>query len=299
MNPTQEELGIGVLLNDAHSADVARGDHAIDWLELIAEEQLGSQRGGFRIELARNIETLAADFPVCLHGVELSIGSVDPFDTRYLRALKSLIRILQPHLVTDHMCWTGAFRARFHELMPLPYEESVARYVAERIRYVQDYLGVQVCFENPPNYVTYRRSDMSEADFMTLVAEESDSLILLDVNNLHVSSTNNAYDPRRFLESLPADRVRQIHLAGNGRAADFLLDTHASPVSDEVWSLYERALELFGAVPTNIEWDVDVPSFAALDREVARAKTIRDRVAGNTAASPLRAAAAHQQRGPL
>ena len=283
-SPTdRRDVGVGILLNPAHVAEVGQARHRVDWLELVAEDFFRPQAGGFGVDIPDAVLDLLGAFPVGLHGVELSIGSVDPFDLRHLDTLKELVAIMQPRLVTDHLCWTGAAGQHLHELMPLPYERTVAEYVAARIRFVQDRLGVQMCFENPPNYVTYAHSDMTEAEFMTEIAERSDSYILLDVNNLHVSASNNGYDPVAFLATLPAHRVKQIHLAGHGRDGAFLTDDHGSAVADEVWKLYALAVERFGPVATNIEWDRAIPSFDALCEEVVKANHVRATVAALTA----------------
>lgn len=273
--------GVGILLTAQHRDDVLADPGGIDWLELGPEELLETRGRGFRPKIPATVERLASRLPVTLHGTELSIGSVDPFDTRYLDALKELIRIFRPGLVSDHVCFTGALGRRFRELMPLPFEESVAAYLVDRIRFVQDYLGVRMAFENPPGYVTYARSEMSEPEFLTRIAEGADCLLLLDVSNLHVSATNNGFDAERFLDALPARRVAQVHLAGYHRRGQFLFDTHAAEVSRAVWKLYEHALRRFGPIATNVEWDVDVPSFEHLKGEVAKARRVRETVFGD------------------
>jgi hypothetical protein len=212
------------------------------------------------------------DRPIALHGVGLSIGSTDPFDPRYLTNLRTLVDRIEPALVTDHLCWTGVGGRAIYDLLPLPYTEEALEHVVERIAIVQDLLGRRILLENPSTYLGYRHSEMSEWEFLAAVAERADCGILLDVNNIYVSANNLGFDPVRYLEAVPAQRVAQFHLAGFTDMGAYLFDTHSAPVHEDVWKLYRLAVRRFGSVPTLIEWDADIPTFERLCAELERAR---------------------------
>jgi uncharacterized protein (UPF0276 family) len=223
-------------------------------------------------------------FPIVQHGVSLSIGSTEPLDWEYLRALKALVQRTRSPWVSDHLCWTGAHGVNLHDLLPLPYTAATVKWVAERARAVQDFLGVRLALENTSSYMTYTASEMSEQAFLTAVVEEADCGILLDVNNIYVSAYNHAFDANEYVDAIPHHRVVQIHLAGHTNHGRYILDTHSDHVIDPVWDLYRRALRRVGPVSTLIEWDDNIPPFSVLEAEAQRARAIRAEVIGARAA---------------
>jgi uncharacterized protein (UPF0276 family) len=219
-------------------------------------------------------------FRLVPHGVSLSIGGTDPLDKDYLTRLKELVRRVEAPWVSDHLCWALAGGVHMHDLLPLPYNEPTVRWVAERVRAVQDALGVRFALENVSSYMTYAASEMTEWEFVTAVAEEADCALLLDVNNVFVSAYNHGFDPDAYVDGVPHDRVVQIHLAGHTHRGTHILDTHDDHVVDGVWELYRRALRRTGPVSTLIEWDDNFPAFAVLVAEADKARAIRREVLG-------------------
>jgi len=262
-------LGFGIGLRREHYDDVLGGASGSDWFEAISENYMDT--GGRPLAV---LEHVRRDRPVALHGVGLSIGGTDPLDRRYLRNLRTLIDRIQPALVTDHLCWTGVNGRSLYDLLPLPYTEESLAHVIARVQAVQHELGRRVVLENPSTYVAYRHSTIAEWDFLGAVASEADCGILLDVNNVYVSSYNLGFDPVRYLEAIPPQRVAQIHLAGFIDMGTYLFDTHSAPVSDVVWQLYAHTVRRFGRVSTLVEWDADIPSFERVCQEVAHARRI-------------------------
>jgi uncharacterized protein (UPF0276 family) len=211
-----------------------------------------------------------------LHGVSMSIGSAQALDRTYLEQLKALARRIEPEWISDHLCWTGVGGKNLHDLMPLPYTDEALKHVAARVRTVQDILGRRILLENVSSYVTFRDSRLTEWDFLRTVAEEADCLILLDVNNIYVSSINHEFDPREYLRAIPVERVQQMHLAGHQNHGDYLIDTHDHPVSDPVWALYADAVRRFGRISTMIERDANIPPLGELQDELMAARRTAD-----------------------
>ncbi len=267
-------LGIGLLLTETHTAFVARELPNVDWFELTSESLMRRRSGKLVPHIPAQVERIIAHYPVSLHGVSLSIGSVDPLDADYLRTLRQLTRIVEPRIIADHLCFTGVDGRNTHELLPLPQTREALEHVTTRVERVQEYLGRQLLLENPPSYITYAHADMDTAEFLSELARRTGCGLLVDLNNLHVSATNNGFDPRVFLRALPAASVRQFHLAGYDRAGEFLLDTHATLVSPEVWKLFELGLSLFGPTSTILEWDLRIPSFDVLREVLNTAKRV-------------------------
>lgn len=278
-------LGFGVGLRSVHYPHIRQQALAVDWFEAITENYLDSH-GRPRAML----EWVAERYPVVLHGVSLSIGSTDPLNFDYLRKLKALAERVRAVWVSDHVCWTGVLGKNTHDLLPLPYTEETLRHVIERVRCVQDVLERPLVLENPSSYVTFRHATMTEWEFLARLAEEADCGLLLDVNNVYVSSRNHDFDPEEYLESLPLERVVQFHLAGHTDLGTHVIDTHDQPVVEAVWQLYRRAWELTSAlepqepqpvnqplasprgVSTLLEWDAQIPPFARLEDELERAR---------------------------
>jgi uncharacterized protein (UPF0276 family) len=244
----------------------------IDWLEVVTENYVVP--GGKPLDM---LERIRARYPLVMHGVSMSIGSTDPLDLEYLNAVRALSRRIEPAWISDHLCWTGIGGRNLHDLLPLPYNEEALKHVVDRVGQVQDALGRQLLLENVSSYLTFQESDMSEWDFLSEVAERADCAILLDINNIYVSSVNHGFDPEAYLHAIPKRRVRQFHLAGHSDAGGHLIDTHDHPIVPAVWNLYARAVEIFGEVPTMIERDDNIPPLSELVMELDLARDIARR----------------------
>ncbi len=273
------DLGVGVGLRIPHYAHIFEHRPRVDWFEIISENFMVA--GGRPIA---NLERALASYRLVQHGVSLSIGGPAEIDRQYLARLKSLLKKTGSPWVSDHLCWTGAAGANLHDLLPLPYTPEAVRHVARRIRDVQDFLETRFVLENVSSYLTYTASVMTEWEFLTAVVEEADCGILLDVNNIYVSSYNHGFDPLAYVDGVPHERIVQYHLAGHTNRGRYILDTHSDHVVDAVWALYRRACEHTGNVSTLIEWDDDIPPFETLMAEAEKARAIRDEVAGVRAA---------------
>ena len=261
------DLGLGIGLRSAHFRHILREWPAVDWLEVISENFLDSQ-GRPRYVL----EQVAERYPVVMHGVSLSIGSTDPLDLDYLKKLASLAHRTNARWISDHLCWTGVAGRNTHDLLPIPLNEESLAHVVERLHVVQDMLERRFVLENPSSYVTFADSTMPEWEFLTRVAEEADCGLLLDVNNVYVSSVNHDFDPIEYIENVPHERIVQFHLAGHTNCGTHCIDTHDGPVIDPVWDLYARARQLTGGVSTLLEWDAKIPEFAVVHAEVQKAR---------------------------
>ncbi|HMJ14895.1 MAG TPA: DUF692 domain-containing protein [Polyangiaceae bacterium] len=267
------DLGIGVGLRIPHYAEVLETRPPVDFFEVISENFM-VQGGKPLYHLDRVLES----YRVVQHGVSLSIGAPAPPDMEYLARLKTLLRRVGSPWVSDHFCWCDAGGAHLHDLLPLPYTDSVVRLVAERARRIQDYLEVPFALENTSSYLTYTASGMPEWEFISEVAERADIALLFDVNNVYVSAYNHGFDPVEFIRNVPHDRIVQIHLAGHTNLGKYIIDTHSAPVIDPVWELYRQTIALTGPVSTLIEWDDEIPSLSRLLEEAARARAARDQV---------------------
>lgn len=266
-------LGFGLGLRTEHYNSILDSKPDIDWLEVISENYMVP--GGKPLHF---LDRIRAEYPVVMHGVSLSIGSTTAFDESYLRDLRKLADRIEPVWISDHLCWTGVHGQNMHDLLPLPYTEETAKHVAERINIVQDYLGRRILLENVSSYASYVDSNMSEWEFISLICEKADCLLLLDVNNIYVSSYNHVFDAKAFIDGMPANRVQQIHLAGHHNHGEYIIDTHDAPIIDPVWDLYEYALSCFGEVSTMIERDDQIPTLEELVEELQIARDIAARV---------------------
>jgi len=273
-------LGHGVGLRSKHFPEVLAGTARVDWFEAISENFM--VRGGRPLRVLDQARALA---PVALHGVSLSLGSIDPLHESYLDELVALAARVQPAWISDHLCWGSVGGHYAHDLLPLPYTEEALTHVVARVDRIQDRLGRQILIENVSSYLTYVRSAMPEWEFLAEVARRSDCGILLDVNNVYVSAVNHGFDPSVYLAGVPADRVGQIHLAGHSDHGTHLLDTHDAPVRGEVWELYRSVVERMGRVSTLIEWDEHIPELSELLAEAERARSVEHEVLGAHAAS--------------
>lgn len=264
--------GFGLGLRPPHYADFLENEVPVDFVEVISENFM--VRGGRPLYI---LDAVRERHPVAMHGVSMSIGSADGVKPDYLRRLKALVDRVDPLWVSDHLCWTGLEGFNSHDLLPLPYTEEAMDVVCANIARVQDVLERAILLENPSSYLTFADDEMTEHDFMARMCERTGCFLLLDVNNIYVSGTNHGFDPAAYIAGVPADRVRQIHLAGHSQGRDLLIDTHDQPVPDPVWALYETACRRFGPVATMIERDDDIPPLGELltELDIARARAGR------------------------
>ncbi len=264
-------LGYGLGLRRQHYDAVLDSRPDVDWFEIISENYMVD--GGKPLHYLSRIREL---YPMVMHGVSLSIGSIEPLDYGYLKNLKKLIAQVEPAWFSDHLCWTGIERLNMHDLLPLPYTEEALNHVVERICRVQDYMGRQMLLENVSSYISYSESRMSEWEFLCEVVQRADALILLDINNIYVSSFNHNFDPHTYLEAMPAERIYQIHLAGHTREQNLIIDTHDHPIADPVYGLYAEAVARFGRVSTMIERDDNIPPLVDLVQELDHVRCIAE-----------------------
>ena len=274
--------GFGLGLRPEHYLEVLESRPAVDWFEIISENYLVD--GGKPLHY---LDRIREHYPMVMHGVSLSIGGSDPLDAQYLAGLKGLAGRVEPAWISDHLCWTGVDGRNLHDLLPLPYTEEAIAHVADRVGRVQDYLGRQILLENVSSYVAYTDSGVSEWEFLSAVAERADCCILLDVNNVYVSAHNHGFDPLAYLDGVPPERVRQIHLAGHSHNGSLIVDTHDHPVPDPVWELYAEAIARLGPVATMIERDDDIPPLDVLVAELARARSLAASAGDRRSASRL------------
>ncbi|MDP3503455.1 MAG: DUF692 domain-containing protein [Myxococcales bacterium] len=270
-------LGHGVGLRNRHSSAFLEEQPRVDFVEAIAENFMGL---GGRPRAV--LEKTRRDRPVVLHGVSLGIGSVEPLDPAYLTQWKALIDEVQPALISDHLCWGRAHGHYSHDLWPVPYTEECLAHVVERVSRVQDVLGRRILLENVSSYLEFRASELTEWDFVAEVAKRADCGLLLDVNNVYVSSRNHGFDPKTYLDAIPVDRVGQFHLAGHQDRGHLVIDTHEGHVSDAVWELYRHAVRRFGDVSCLIEWDEGVPELPVLLAESQKARSVAAEVSAVT-----------------
>ena len=260
----------GIGLRTPHQEQLVRERPLVGWLEVHSENYFAD--GGLQVE---RLMAARASYPLSLHGVGLSLGSTDPLDRDHLRRLKRLVGWSEPAFVSEHLCWGSVNGTHLNDLLPLPQTEEALRHMIARVREVQDELGRQVLIENISSYLQFTHSRLTEWDFLSALATESGCGLLVDVNNIYVSACNHGFDARQYLAALPRRAVQELHLAGHSRNRygdrEILIDTHAAPVCDAVWELYEAALQCFGPVPTLIEWDAELPTLEVLLAEAAKA----------------------------
>jgi uncharacterized protein (UPF0276 family) len=267
-DPIPARAGIG--LRAQHHAAVVNDRPDVGWLEAHSENYFAD--GGAQLEhLAKARER----YPLSLHGVGLSLGSVDPLNAGHLRKLKRLVNWSEPGFVSEHLSWGSVDGTFLNDLLPLPYTEEALAHMIKRVGEVQDFLGRQILIENISSYLQFSCVQLPEAGFLAALADESGCGLLIDVNNIYVSAQNHGFDARQFLAAIPARHVRELHLAGHTvnryGEREILIDTHSAPVCEEVWGLYRHALRSFGPLPTLIEWDTDIPALDVLAAEAAKA----------------------------
>ncbi|HAW27278.1 MAG TPA: hypothetical protein DCY03_04035 [Planctomycetaceae bacterium] len=266
-----ENLGLGVGLRTVHFSHILEHRPEVDWFEIISENFMDSN-GRPRAVL----EQIAEHYPIVMHGVSLSIGSTDPLNREYLEKLKRLAEGMNARWISDHVCWTGVAGRNSHDLLPIPYNEATLSHLVERIGIVQDILERPLVLENPSSYLEFQDSTMSESEFVCRMAEEADCGLLLDVNNVYVSSVNHDFDPVAYVEAIPAERVVQCHLAGHTNCGTHLIDTHDGHVIDPVWNLFRLLHQRTGGVATLLEWDAEIPPFPVVHQEVLKARQYMD-----------------------
>ena len=269
--PIPASAGIG--LRAPHYQEVVESRPNIGWFEVHSENYFGD--GGAPLFF---LEQVRRNYPISLHGVGLSLGSVDPLNISHLQKLKSLITRYEPGLVSEHLCWSSIGGRYLNDLLPLPYTEEALAHVAARIMQTQDYLKRPILVENVSSYIQYRHSTVPEWEFVAEVARRSGCGILLDVNNIYVNAVNQKFDPLEYLYAIPQGTVQELHLAGfavnRDDGTEILIDHHGAPVAEPVWALYREALRYFGPIPTLIEWDTDIPLLPILLAEARRAQAL-------------------------
>lgn len=262
--------GFGLGLRADHYNDFISSPQRVDWLEILSDNYLVP--GGKPLYY---LDKIRADYPLAMHGVAMNLGSCDPLDIDYIKSIKVLAQRVEPAVISDHLCWTGFEGKRLHDLLPLPYTEEAIKHVAARIMQVQDILGRRLVVENVSSYLEAKTS-LNEWEFYAAVAETADCDLLVDINNIYVSSRNHGFDSMDYLKAMPAKRIRQFHLAGHSDYGDYCIDTHDHPICEDVWQLYEKAVELFGAVPTMIERDDNIPPLPELIAELDYARELTE-----------------------
>ena len=269
--------GAGVGLRACHYQAILQHKPSIPWFEALTDNYLIG--GGAALHYLRAIRQ---HYPMTLHGVGLSLGASDPLNHAYLTKLKALIADIQPAFVSDHLCWTGTQQQYLHELLPLPYSKEALEHVVSRIDQVQNILGRTILIENVSSYFEFKHNEMLESEFINEVSQQSGCSILLDINNIYVNAYNHGYDARQYLQHINPETVKQFHLAGYADNKRFLFDSHGSPIHQPVWELYQAALQRFGAVPTLIEWDDNIPALAVLQQEAQKAETLMQQALATT-----------------
>lgn len=258
--------GIGIGLRIPHLRHILAQKPAVDWFEIISENYMVD--GGRPLAM---LDRILEQYRVVQHGVSMYPGSAGSLDRSYLKRLKALLRRTGARWLTDHLCW-GSVDGRYtHDLLPLPYTFEAARHTARKVREAQDYLEIPMAVENVSSYAEFHESQMTEWEFLNEVVELAGCGILLDVNNIYVSSQNHGFDPYEYLAAVDPARVMQIHIAGHSVFENYLLDTHDHPVCEAVWGLYEEAIRRCGPTPTLLEWDDRIPSFEEVHAEALKA----------------------------
>lgn len=260
-------LGIGIGLRIPHYSHILSEKPVVDWFEIISENYMVD--GGRPLSI---LDDILEQYQVIQHGVALYFGSKNKFDRAQLKKLKALVKRTKTPFLSDHLCWGSVDGQQTHDLLPMPYTKEAVKHTAARIRFVQDYLEIPICVENVSSYAEFKQSTMTEWEFLAEVVDRADCGILLDVNNIYVSSKNHGFDPRDYLRSIQPERVGQIHIAGHSVFKDYVLDTHDRPVCEPVWGLYEEAIRICGPTNTLLEWDAKIPTFEEVHTEALKAR---------------------------
>ena len=265
------DYGIGIGLRIPHYAHIFEKKPVVDWFEIISENYMVD--GGRPLAV---LDQILDRYRVVQHGVSMYFGSAERLNREHLRRLKALVKRTGTPWLTDHLCWGSVNGVYSHDLLPMPYTFEAARVTARKIREARDYLEVPIAVENVSSYAEFHVSEMTEWEFLIEVVEQADCGILLDVNNIYVSSRNHDFNPNTYIDAVPAERVAQIHIAGHSKFEKYILDTHDHPVIDPVWRLYERAVRRTGPTATLLEWDDHIPSFNEVHAEALKAECYLD-----------------------
>jgi uncharacterized protein (UPF0276 family) len=263
------DLGIGISLRVSHYDKLIDDRPPVDWLEIISENYMVDDGRPLAV-----LDQILESYPVIQHGVSLYLGSTDPLNKDYLKKLKKLSRRTKTPFLSDHLCWGSVDGTYSHDLLPIPYTFEAVVHTAERIRAAQDYLEIPICVENVSSYAEFFASQMTEWQFLSEIAERADCGILLDVNNIYVSSRNHSFDPYEYLHGIPLERVAQIHIAGHTEFDKYILDTHEGKVKKDVWDIYRETIKLIGPTNTLLEWDSNIPEFEVVHAEALKANKI-------------------------
>lgn len=265
------ELATGIGLRVPHYNHILSEKPAVGWFEIISENYM--VEGGRALAV---LDRILDQYTVVQHGVGMYPGDAGGVKFEHLRRLKRLVRRTKTPWISDHLCWGSVDGSMSHDLLPIPFTFEAVKKTAENLRIAQDFLEVPLAMENVSSYGEFKDNEMTEWQFLAEVCEMADTGILLDVNNIYVSSINNGFDPMEYVNFVPPERVAQIHIAGHSRYKRFVVDTHDHPVVDPVWKLYERAIERCGTVATLLEWDGRIPSFEEVWTEAMKSEAWRD-----------------------
>lgn len=265
------ELGLGLGLRSQHFDYILENSPEVDWFEVISENFMDSFGRPRHI-----LKQIAQKYPVVMHGVSMSIGSTDPLNFDYLKSLKILADEVNPAWISDHLCWTGVLTTNSHDLLPLPLNEESLKHVCNRIRQVQDFLERPLVVENPSTYASFKHSDIHEWQFLKLMTEETGCGLLLDVNNVYVSSFNNDFDPVEYIDGIPQDKIVQMHLAGHQNMGNYIIDTHDREVTNHVWKLFQKTYQLAPDATILLEWDGNIPPFEVYHAELLKSEKYMD-----------------------
>ncbi|HVU26779.1 MAG TPA: DUF692 domain-containing protein [Verrucomicrobiae bacterium] len=267
------DYGIGIGLRVPHYDHILSKKPTVDWFEIISENFMVD--GGRPLKI---LEQILEQYRVVQHGVSMYFGSSGKLNREHLKKLKRLVKRTNTPWLSDHLCWGSVDGAYTHDLLPMPYTFTAAKVTAQKIREARDFLEVPICVENVSSYAEFHVSEMTEWEFLNEVVERADCGILLDVNNIYVSSQNHNFNPLDYVNSVPAQRIAQIHIAGHSKYERFILDTHDHPVIDPVWKLYECAIQRVGKTATLLEWDDRIPAFDEVHGEALKANKFLKRL---------------------
>ena len=274
---TPQSFGLG--LRAPHYDAILAAPPALDFFEIISENFMQAHEGYWEF-----LGDLRHRYQFIMHGVGLSIGGTDPLDDNYLVRLKRLADFLRPAHISDHLCFTGLGGHNTHDLLPLPLTSESLAHVADRVKAVQDCLGRPLVLENPSSYLAFTQSTIPEAEFLAELTRRTGCGLLLDINNVYVSAFNHGWDAAAYLAALPPERIAYLHLAGHRHCGTHIIATHDDHIGEPVWALYADCIARVGARPTMIEWDEQIPDFAIVMQELARARAVSQEVAD----APLR-----------
>ncbi len=274
------DYGIGIGLRVPHYDHILTRKPVVDWFEIISENFMVDGGRPLRI-----LDQILEQYRVVQHGVSMYFGSAEPLNREHMKKLKRLVKRTNTPWLSDHLCW-GSVDGRYtHDLLPMPYTFGAAKITAQKIREARDFLEVPIAVENVSSYAEFHASEMTEWEFLSEVVEMADCGILLDVNNIYVSSRNHSFDPFDYLNGIQAERVAQIHIAGHSKFEKYILDTHDHPVIDPVWKLYAHANKLAGSTATLLEWDDRLPSFDEVHHEALKANKFLKQLEPKTVAA--------------